>query len=381
MGLFRKGPSLWKRLTDGMALQDLWRQLRSGASSSYGLYSRDMESETFRRMPRWKQVARIAAALFWELSAARRVCLILGLLLLAGGRQEQAQGPMIFGALLVLLVLGLELADRVTMKRDLEIAREIQGWLVPKAPPSVAGTDIAFVTLPANTVSGDYCDVFLWPGPPGQPATEHLLLVVADVAGKSVPAALLMATFHASLRTLAVNPMPLVELVSCVNRYTCAHSLGGLRFTTAFLADLDPTTGILRYVNAGHNHPVLVHSGGTIERLETGGLPLGVNDKALYQSGESLLSVGDRVIIFTDGVVEAQNAKEEEYGEARLLELLKSPLEECSAELLKRLMASLDSFVGTASRYDDITLLILRILPGVRQCFRNWPNGTERHRP
>ncbi|MFH1573734.1 MAG: SpoIIE family protein phosphatase, partial [Acidobacteriota bacterium] len=158
---------------------------------------------------------------------------------------------MIFGALLVLLVLGLELADRVTMKRDLEIAREIQGWLVPKTPPPVAGTDIAFVTLPANTVSGDYYDAFLRPAPPGQPATEHLLLVVADVAGKSVPAALLMATFHASLRTLAINAMPLEELVSSVNRYTCAHSLGGLRFTTAFLADLDTTTGILRYINAG----------------------------------------------------------------------------------------------------------------------------------
>ncbi len=364
MGLFRKDPSLWKRLTDGMALHDVWRQLRSEAGSSYGLYSRKMDSETFRRMPRWKQFARIAAALFWELSAARRVCLILGLLLLAGGRQERDQGPMILGVLLVLLVLGLELADRVTMKRDLEIAREIQGWLVPKTPPPVAGTDIAFVTLPANTVSGDYYDVFLRPAPPGQPVTERLLLVVADVAGKSVPAALLMATFHASLRTLAVNSMPLAELVSSVNRYTCAHSLGGLRFTTAFLGELDPTTGILRYVNAGHNHPVLVHSGGTIERLETGGMPLGVDDEAVYQSGESLLSVGDRVIIFTDGVVEAQNAKEEEYGEARLLELLKSPLEECSAALLGRLMASLNSFVGSAARYDDITLLIMRIIPG-----------------
>ncbi len=363
MGLFRKGPSLWTRLTDGMALHDLWRQLRSEADSSYGMYSKRMDSEAFRRMPRWKQIARVAAALFWELSAARRVCLILGLLLLAAGRQEPDQGPTIMGMLLVLLVLGLELADRVMMKRDLEIAREIQGWLVPKTPPPVPGTDIAFLTHSANTVSGDYYDVFLRPAPPGQPGTERLLLVVADVAGKSVPAALLMATFHASLRTLAGNPMPLVELVSDVNRYMCAHSLGGLRFTTAFLGELDTTTGILNYVNAGHNHPVLVRSSGEIERLETGGLPLGVSDKALYQSGESLLGVGDRVIIFTDGVVEAQNAKEEEYGEARLLELLESPLEERSAELLARLMASLDSFVGTAARYDDTTLLIVRIVP------------------
>ena len=363
MGLFGKGPSLWKRLTDGMALPDLWRQLRGEASSSYELYSRRMDSEAFRRLPRWKQFARVAAALFWELSAARRVCLILGILLLTGGRQEPDHGPMILGALLVLLVLGLELADRVTMKRDLEIAREIQGWLVPKTPPPVPGTDIAFLTLPANTVSGDYYDVFLRPAPQGQSSTERLLLVVADVAGKSVPAALLMATFHASLRTLAGNSLPLVEVVSSVNRYTCAHSLGGLRFTTAFLAELDATTGILRYVNAGHNHPVFVHSGGEIERLETGGLPLGVSDKALFQSGETLLSVGDRLIIFTDGVVEAQNAKEEEYGEARLLELLKEPLEESSADLLKRLMASLESFVGGAARYDDTTVLILRIVP------------------
>ncbi|UCG12702.1 MAG: PP2C family protein-serine/threonine phosphatase [Deltaproteobacteria bacterium] len=361
MGLFRKGPSLWKRLTDGMALRELWSQLRSETSSTYGLYSRKMESETFQPMPRWPQFARIAAAIFWELSAPRRVCLILGLLLLVGGRQLGTQG---LGALLVLLVLGLELTDRMTMKRDLEIAREIQAWLVPKTPPPVTGTDIAFITLPANTVSGDYYDAFLRPAPPGQPATERLLLVVADVAGKGVPAALLMATFHASLRTLAINPTPLEELVSNVNRYTCAHSLGGLRFTTAFLGEWDRTTGMLRYINAGHNYPVLVHSGGTIERLETGGLPLGINDEAPYQSGESLLGIGDRLIIFTDGVVEAQNAKEEEYGEARLLELLKSPLEEGSTELLERLMASLDSFVGTSARYDDITLLILRILPG-----------------
>jgi sigma-B regulation protein RsbU (phosphoserine phosphatase) len=264
----------------------------------------------------------------------------------------------------VLLVLGLELTDRMTMKRDLEIAREIQAWLVPKTPPPVAGTDIAFITLPANTVSGDYYDAFLRPAPPGQPATERLLLVVADVAGKGVPAALLMATFHASLRSLAINPTPLEELVSNVNRYACAHSLGGLRFTTAFLGEWDRTTGMLRYINAGHNYPVLVRSGGTIERLETGGLPLGINDEALYQTGEGLLGIGDRLIIFTDGVVEAQNVKEEEYGEARLLERLKSPLEEGSTQLLERLMASLDSFVGTSARYDDITLLILRILPG-----------------
>ena len=140
------------------------------------------------------------------------------------------------------------------MKRDLEIAREIQTWLVPSQAPEVAGRNIAFASRPHNSVAGDYYDAFY----PTASAEENgkLLLVIADVAGKSIPAALLMATLQASLHTIAGEGAPLAELVMRLNRYACAHSLDGRHFTTAVLADTSPRRGAF-YVNAGHNPPIL----------------------------------------------------------------------------------------------------------------------------
>jgi hypothetical protein len=147
--------------------------------------------------------------------------------------QNHVQIPSLsfYGGTALLILLALELADRVTMKRDLEIAREIQGWLMPAAAPQLPGVDIAFVTRPANTVAGDYYDAFLLPQS-SQADGPRLLVAVADIAGKSVPAALLMATLQASLRTLAALPGNLSELMERLNRYACSQNLGGRRFTT-----------------------------------------------------------------------------------------------------------------------------------------------------
>ena len=122
------------------------------------------------------------------------------------------------------------------MKRDLEIAREIQSWLVPAHPPEVPGADIAFTTRPQNTVAGDYYDAFF----PDADADDKLMVVIADVAGKSIPAALLMATLQASLRTIANEGAPLVDLVARLNRNACTHSQNGQRFTTAVLSAVLP---------------------------------------------------------------------------------------------------------------------------------------------
>ena len=157
----------------------------------------------------------------------------------------------LWGGLLMFFLLILEVADRVVMKRDLQIAREIQMWLLPVNPPPVPGMEIAFATRPANTVAGDYYDVF--PRPASASANQSYLIAVADVAGKSIPAALLMATFQASLKTLSATPSSLPELVESMNRYACSNSQGGLRFTTAFLAEYEPATRTLTYINAGHN--------------------------------------------------------------------------------------------------------------------------------
>ena len=169
-------------------------------------------------------------------------------------------------------------------------------------------------------MAGDYYDVILRPG--REQSADRILFVVADVAGKSIPAAMVMATFQASLRTLSTSGVPLMELVAGVNRYTCSNSQGGARFTTAFFAELDPATGNVEYINAGHNVPILRKKSGVVERLEAGGIPIGIFAESIYQVGTSRLDNGDWLVIFTDGVVEAFNAKDEEYGEPALIRLV-----------------------------------------------------------
>ncbi len=364
--------TFWRRITDGIAIQQLWSQFQSEARTSYRLYSKDIDWTRGEHERRGQQARRVVSGLFWamvlKLSPARRLLFVIALVLLVfpgfdfryGRTEVQLPNYSIVAAIVLLVLLALELADRVTMKRDLEIAKEIQTWLMPAAPPQVSGVEMAFATRPANTVAGDYYDAFLRPGNGNCSAPAPLLLVVADVAGKSVPAALLMATLQASLRTLAGISTNLLELIERLNHYCCEQNVGGRRFTTAFLAELDPLTRQLTFVNAGHNWPVLRRASGQIERLQTGGVPLGLLRNARYESGQATLAPDDLLLVFTDGLVEAENDAEEEYGEARMLATLNSYSGRTAADVLQSLMSSADRFVGTAPQHDDITCLVMR---------------------
>jgi phosphoserine phosphatase RsbU/P len=370
-GRFRR---FWFRVSEGLALSQLWSQFAKDARSSYRLYSAGLEN--LQTEPsRFRRFWQTAKAMFWaileKLSPARRVLVLLGLIFLffsSGGFSytNQAGRVEIFeldyhvvGGLLLLLVLLLELADRVVMKRDLEIAKDIQAWLLPGAPLQIPGYQIAYATRPANTVAGDYYDVILRPGT--TPSEDRILFVVADVAGKSIPAAMLMATFQASLRTLSTSAgVTLAELVNGINRYACSNSQGGVRFTTAFFAELDAATGDVTYVNAGHNVPILRKASGSVERLEAGGIPVGILADAPYQVGTTRLEVGDWLVIFTDGVVEAENAKEEEYGEPALIQLVDRGAGFTPAMMLRSLLEELDRYVGNTPQHDDITCLLLK---------------------
>lgn len=353
-------------MSDGIAMQQLWAQVHADARASYQFYSSEVELAPREGESSWKRFWRIARGLFWammmKLSPARRMVLLIALVMLFlpgirlqnGASSVDTGGAHFFGGILLVGLLALELADRVSMKRDLEIAREIQSWLMPSKAPTVPGIDIAFATRPANTVAGDYYDVFFRDN-------RRLIIVVADVAGKSVPAALLTATLQASLRTLAALPGSLPELVGRVNRYSCEQSLNGRRFTTAFLAELDPSTGEFTYVNAGHNWPVLRRASGLVERLEAGGLPLGISATRPYEHGTGTLARGDALFIFTDGLVEAEDAQAHEFGEERMLPVLHTLQSATAAESLKRMMSSVDAFVGLTRQHDDITCLMLRM--------------------
>jgi sigma-B regulation protein RsbU (phosphoserine phosphatase) len=223
----------------------------------------------------------------------------------------------------------------------------------------VPGLTIAFATRAANTVAGDFYDVF---ARPATASTEtRYLLAVADVAGKSIPAALLMATFQASLKTLSATSCSLPELVAGMNRYACTNSQSGLRFTTAFLAEFDALSKTIFYINAGHNTPILRRASGLVERLTMGGLPLGIKADAGYESGHIILQPGDWLLIFTDGLVEAENESLEEYAEQRLLNVMEAGAAITPEELLRRIMTDVDSFVGKTPQHDDITCMVVKV--------------------
>lgn len=366
--------NFWRRVTEGLALSQLWSQFESEARASYRLYSKDVAAKTPEGLtPRGRNV-HVMKEFFWavfeKLSPARRVLLLIALILLVipnTAYQFSGQGNKVYagefdthfwGGLLLLLLLILEIGDRVVMKRDLQIAKEIQSWLLPGAAPQIPGLMIAYATRPANTVAGDYYDVFPRPGKTSE--ENRVMLAVADVAGKSIPAAMLMATFQASLKTLSTALVPLAELASNMNRYACSNSQGGLRFTTAFLAEYDTAHRTLHYINAGHNNPILRRVSGQIERLDVGGLPFGIMPEAQYQAATVTLAPGDWVIVFTDGLVEAVNAKDEEYGEGRLINAVEAGKTTMPADMLTRFMADLDAFVGTTPQHDDVTCLLLK---------------------
>lgn len=360
--------AFWGRTTENLPVLDLWRQFKSEARAGYGLYSRDVDwSEVNKKRGARRYLAGAWAlfqAMLMKLTPARRVLLLIALILVVTNPEIHSESSQInlgtLGGLILFLLLSLELADRVTMKRDLVIAQEVQRMLLPLQPPDVPGLDLAFAMRPQNTVAGDYYEA-IFPVAENGDRTNRLLVAIADVAGKSMPAALLMATFQASLHTMVAAEAPFEQIVFGLNRYASAHSLEGLRFTTAFLAEIDVESLQMRYVNAGHNSPILQRASGAIERLSEGSVPFGIFADVSYPSTSVRLAAGDRLVMFTDGVAEAENDKSEEYGEARLVQQVLYAGRETAAETVQRVMADVDRFVGTAQQHDDITCFTVHI--------------------
>jgi phosphoserine phosphatase RsbU/P len=365
----------WQRVTEGRELSDLWSQFKRDAQSGYRVYQRDLSTEAAPGVSTWHLLFQRARAFMWavleKLTPARRVLLLVGVVLLilpsggahfGGGHHEFEFSTFNFqfwGGLVLFVLLMLEIADRVVMKRDLEIARDIQSWLLPATPPLIPGLTIAFATRPANTVAGDYYDVFARVAT--NPEEQKVLFAVADVAGKSIPAALLMATFQASLKTLSSTPCSLKELVAAMNRYACSNSQSGLRFTTAFLAEFDPGSREMNYINAGHNNPMVRRSSGVVERLDRGGVPIGIQQDANYDEGAVTLAAGDWLVIFTDGLIEAIDQFGEEYGETRLMAVLQTNAAMAPDLLLQRIIGEVNAFVGPTPQHDDITCMLIRV--------------------
>jgi len=237
-------------------------------------------------------------------------------------------------------------------EQEVAEARFIQQGLLPKSIPQRQGYEISGAWQPAQSVGGDYYDVLEFDD-------VSLGLCIADVAGKGLPAALLMSNLQAAVRGLASPSLSPEGLCARLNSLVC-HNTGSDRFITFFYAQLDGPARMLRYANAGHNAPILLHRDGSHERLQAGGGVLGVFPHQTFSEGAALLSPGDRVILFTDGVTEACDAAGEEFGEARLLALLQEHRKAAASVLQGKILAVAGEFSG-GHWHDDATLLVLAV--------------------
>ncbi len=251
--------------------------------------------------------------------------------------------------------VAADAARREGANRELEIAREVQERLFPQKLPRIAGLEYAGVCRPARGVGGDYYDFLALPD-------GNLGIAIGDVSGKGVPAALLMATLQASLRGLAINGVTdLGALMSNLNRLIYDASPLN-HFATFFYGQYESGTRRLTYVNAGHNPPMLLR-GAEIIRLEAGGTVIGSWPSVVYEQQTLELKPGDLLVIFTDGITEAMNAAEEEFGEQRLAGVLEGARELPVGDVIQRILDAADAFAAGQQQYDDLTLVVLRAQP------------------
>ena len=247
----------------------------------------------------------------------------------------------------------VEEAERI-MKRDLGQAADIQKGMLPDEAPHVPNADLAGYNAACRTVGGDYFDFFPY-------ADGRVALALGDVSGKGMPASLMMMALQARVQVLAEDPGDLGAFMSRLNKTTCAKCPSN-RFITFFFSVLNPATGELKFANAGHNPPILVRADGSVVMLEGGGPVLGVVPIAMYREMKMELGPGDMLVIYSDGVTEATNSSYDEFGEERLIEVLKQQRGESATTIVDAATKALAEFTAGAPQADDITLMVAKRL-------------------
>jgi serine phosphatase RsbU (regulator of sigma subunit) len=369
------GGRFFEAYTRGLTTADLQRLFTRDAPEAYRFLSRNVDFDELKNRPwheRWFGRARLLFLAFTlKLSPARRVLYGSALLTSLIGLAELFQSFRLFiiphpafapgtmwlltGFLLVNFLVLLEVADRLSLKNDLEIAREIQQAMLPRGEYRAPGLEAFGMTRPANTVGGDFYDILPL-------ADGRVMLALGDVAGKGSPAALLMALLLAMMRTLVDEGLNDAELVTRLNTQIVKHAPRS-RFVTLFLATFDPRTGALVYVNAGQNPPLLRRTDGSYERLRAGGMALGMFESATYSAGRVDLASGDVLVMYSDGITEAEDGFERPFDEAGVQGVVDSPDWASAKELGWGLFAAVEAHRQERKLLDDLTVLVARRLP------------------
>jgi phosphoserine phosphatase RsbU/P len=246
-----------------------------------------------------------------------------------------------------------ERLEKRRMEEELKVASEIQMRLQPFAPPKLDGWDMTGVSFPCREIGGDYYDFI------HRKRDSHLIVAVGDVSGKGTGAALLMSSLHAAVRAQSQTRASISEVMGEINGYIFENSPSN-KFLTLFYGELDPETGVLTYSNGGHNAPMLVRASADLERLDKGGLPIGMMQGVSYQEASITFERGDVLVIYSDGITESINEREEEFDEDRLIEVVKNNLGRSASGIRDRIDEALSRFVGTTAPVDDMTLMIIK---------------------
>jgi len=369
--------------TRDLSREDLERLFTHDTRDAYDFFARGLDEEDLATLPWWKRAARrfrqVFVAFTLKLPPARRAvyfgALIIALLGIVRLFRGFAPVPVPIGipffqiavllpvwadgtfALIVSLVLVnllvlLEVAERLSLKGELEVAREIQLALLPRGTYAAADIEVFGVTKPANTVGGDFYDVL--PQADGQ-----LVLTLGDVAGKGSPAALLMALLLAALRTLVEERLEPSTLIARLNVQICRHSPAS-RFITLVYATYNPATGRLTYVNAGQNPPLIRRRDGRFERLTGTGIALGLFEQSEYSAAETTLEPGDLLVFYSDGITEAEDPSGQPLEESGLELVVERRASRPASEIAAEVLAAVHAHARRARFADDLTILVLK---------------------
>lgn len=370
--------------TQDLTSEELGKVFTRDAPEAYRFFTRGIDSKAFKALPRHKRALKWTQAFFMaftmRLTPARRAIYGVALLSAAFGVISLFRGVSVFGVPIVIppfffrigvptlafqagtnwlifafaamnLLVLLEVFDRLSLKRDLEVAREIQLAMLPDGTWAAPGVEASGLTRPANTVGCDFYDIL--------PRTDgRVIVALGDVAGKASPAALLMALFLAMLRTLVDEDLPLPELARRLNIQVSKHAPPS-RFITLFLGLFDPRTGELEFVNAGQTPPLLLRAGGSVERLSTGGVALAMFEGSTYQSGYARLDPGDALIMYSDGITEAESPAGVMFEETGLEAAVRATPGVAAAVIGRAVFRAVDDFRRGERLADDLTVLVL----------------------
>lgn len=359
---FREAHEFVRKYAGGVRSSDLQRLFEREAPDIYPVLTRDLEPPVERRGLRrfLHHATRFFLGLSYQLSPLRRILFAAALVMAVAGSFEADLGgdrvgitlsaEYLLSIALLVLLLALELVDRIRVRDELEVARELQRELLPQEPPSVPGYRCAFAYRTANEIGGDYYDL-------RHVADGRVAVVAGDASGHGIAAGLVMVIAHSTLG-LALDLDPSPRAVADLLNRVLARTGGPRAFMTLFYGLLDPDSGRMEYVCAGHPFPLLRRADGTIEELGQGALPVGLRPGLAVTPQEVRLSPGDLLLIYSDGLPEALSARRDEsFGFSRIPGLL--AVGGTPEEVRERVLAELERFLHGEIPGDDVSLVVL----------------------